>query len=81
MLGTIDLSDDGSGEYEPLHAQHDAPDPVAMRKKLRKYGRRARTPPSMRDFIVPDHDQVYNVNIRIKTDVLQHHRVHILLTV
>ena len=81
MLGTIDLSDDGSGENEPLHAQHDAPDPVAMRKKLRKYGRRARTPPSMRDFIVPDHDQVYNVNIRIKTCITTSSRAYTVYSI
>lgn len=60
MHETQDLSDDGSGEdYRPLHEHLQAPDSREMQKKLRKKGKRARTPPSMRPFIV-DTDAVRN---------------------
>ena len=58
MAGTQDLdSDDASGEYVPLHEHAVPADEHLMRKRLRREGRRARTPPSMRPFIV-DTDEV-----------------------
>ena len=57
-MGTQDLdSDDASGEYVALHENAVPADEKIMRKRLRREGKRARTPPSMRPFIV-DTDEV-----------------------
>ena len=53
MVGTQDLaSDSGSEEYVDLHENAVPADPEVMRKRLRRSLPRARTPPSMRPFIV-----------------------------
>ena len=57
VQGTIDLSSGEEGEYFALHDNIPRPDEMLMRKRLRRHEPRARTPPSMRDFI-PDNNEV-----------------------